>query len=368
MSEEAVSSVKADQDTLAKETDDGSIVDKRRPENRSYPRKPLSEALKVVSAIKENNAGKPWSPAQIADAIGRKQRSSDFQYIIAAARQFNLIEGAFRSEAIALSELGRSIAYCESDTQEKGLLFKAFTSVPVFKLVYEYYEGNPIPERKYLTNTLIERFKINKEYVDEFVNLFEGNCRFVGIDLKEEVRFIVGLEQGTEQRATAPSSPLVRSGRNSAFVIMPFVERGQQRSTGFFKEVFNSLIKPAAQSAGFEVETANQAGSDVIQSTIINKILDAEIVIADLTDHNPNVMFELGMRVADNKGPICLIKASDTGRLFDVDNMMRVYEYNPSLWSSTIQIDIPNLEGHIRAAWDNRNNNMSYVDILRRRA
>jgi hypothetical protein len=38
--------------------------------------------------------------------------------------------------------------------------------------------------------------------------------------------------------------------------------------------------------------SVRKQGSDVIQSTIINQLLKADLVIADLTDHNPNVLFE----------------------------------------------------------------------------
>src|SRR5262249_41128464 len=136
-----------------------------------------------------------------------------------------------------------------------------------------------------------------------------------------------------------------------AFVIMPFTERADDRSRGFFGEVLRSLITPAGVDAGFAVETANRHGSDVIQSTVINDLLDADLVIADLTDHNPNVLFELGVRMAEDK-PVALIKATGTGRVFDVDNMLRVYEYNGNLWNSTLEKDLPALRDHIKAAWD----------------
>lgn len=70
-------------------------------------------------------------------------------------------------------------------------------------------------------------------------------------------------------------------------------------------------ITPASLKAGFNVETANHQGIDVIQSTIINELLEAELVLADLTDHNPNVLFELGLRMAVDK-PVALIKATGT--------------------------------------------------------
>ena len=103
----------------------------------------------------------------------------------------------------------------------------------------------------------------------------------------------------------------------------------------------------------------------MIQSTIINDLLDADLVIADLTDHNPNVLFELGVRLALDK-PVALIKSTGTGRIFDVDNMLRVYEYNGNLWQSTIEKDLPELTQHITAAWESRETAPSYMKILKK--
>jgi len=129
--------------------------------------------------------------------------------------------------------------------------------------------------------------------------------------------------------------------------------------------VLRSIIGPAGKQAGFSVSTANREGSDVIQSTIVNRLLDDDLVVADLTEHNPNVLFELGMRMAFDK-PIVLIKAKGTRPIFDVDNMLRVYEYEPSLWLSTVEIDVPNLAQFIRASWINRDEENTYLRILRR--
>lgn len=149
-----------------------------------------------------------------------------------------------------------------------------------------------------------------------------------------------------------------------AFVIMPFVEKEPNaRANGFFNEVLTALVTPAANAAGFAVETAQQDGSDVIQSTIIGQLLAADLVIADLSDHNPNVLFELGIRIASDL-PVALIKAEGTGRIFDVDNMMRVLPYSPNLWPTTVAKDIPRMSDHIKAAWDNRTTVRSYMQIL----
>jgi len=149
----------------------------------------------------------------------------------------------------------------------------------------------------------------------------------------------------------------------TAFVIVPFTERNKERPDGFFLELLNKLITPAANNAGFAVKTAEGQGSDVIQSTIINQLLEAQLVIADLTDHNPNVLFELGIRIAKEL-PVALIRADATERIFDVDNMMRVFTYSPKLWTSTIEHDLPKLSEHIKAAWDNRTTYPTYIKIL----
>ena len=152
------------------------------------------------------------------------------------------------------------------------------------------------------------------------------------------------------------------------FVAMPFREREQVRSSGFFDEVLRALIAPAGRDAGFEVITANRDGSDVIQATIVNQLLDADLVIADLTENNPNVLFffELGLRIAEDK-PVALMRAKGTPAIFDVDNMLRVFEYDPNLWTSTVDHDCPKLTEHVKAAWENRGSNLTYMKILRER-
>lgn len=65
--------------------------------------------------------------------------------------------------------------------------------------------------------------------------------------------------------------------------------------------MYNSLIAPTASQAGFVAKTANKSGSDIIHKTIVNSIYHAEIILADLIEHNPNVLFELGLAIALKK-------------------------------------------------------------------
>lgn len=327
--------------------------------NRPYPNVLLSRALEIPQKIKELNGGNPWQPSDIAAAIGIGPKTPDYYYITAAARDFGLTVGTRNTETISLTDLGKEIVYAPNSDVERQKKLEAFHNVELFSRVLKHYKGSNLPEMKYLGNTLEREFGLHPDFHEEFSQVFRDNCNYLKISAGD----------AATGAAVPPTTLIVgeptKKDTAKVFVIMPFVERNPERSKGFFSEVLRSLITPAAVQAGFKVETANQQGSDVIQSTIVNELLDADLVVADLSDHNPNVLFELGIRMAAEK-PVALIKAAGTGRVFDVDNMLRVVEYQPQLWRSTVEADIPILERHFRAAWDNRSKNPSYMKILKR--
>ena len=337
---------------------------------RPFPNVTLLKALQVGQKIKELNGGNPWSPDNIATALEVGPKSPKFYYITAAARDFGITTGSRETPTIALADLGRAIVYAPDPAAEAAKKIEAFLQIDLFKRVLEHYKGSSLPEMKYLGNTLETEFKLKPQYHEEFSRVFRENCQDLGITSGAP-----GAPAGSPGEVQAAPSTLVvgvpKGGdvrkKPKAFIIMPFIERTELRPVGFFKEVLRSLLTPAGVAAGFVVETANRQGSDVIQSTIVNDLLEADLVIADLTDHNPNVLFELGVRIAEDK-PVVLVKASGTGRIFDVDNMMRVYEYSANLWQSTVEKDLAEITEHIKAAWDKRESDQSYMKILRRGA
>jgi hypothetical protein len=331
-----------------------------------FPRATLEQALQIAYAIKEHNGGNPWEPEEIRKAIGAGTGGNAFFYLTAASRDYGLTTGTNAAEKIALTDLGRDLVYAPDREAENGLKLRAFLNIDVFKRVLEYYKGSNLPEMRYLGNTLQKEFDLAPETHEEFSRTFRENCQYLGITS--------GLPGASSEEPDETSTPLAPgtvtlaeaggASRLTAFVIMPFVERDARHSSGFFAEVLRSLITPAARASDFTVKTANRQGSDLIQSTIINDLIEADLVIADLTEHNPNVMFELGVRMAEDK-PVVLIKAQGTGPLFDVDNMLRVFEYSPNLWQTTIEKDLPNLRDFIKGAWENRGSEKSYMKILR---
>jgi len=67
----------------------------------------------------------------------------------------------------------------------------------------------------------------------------------------------------------------------------------------------------------------------------------------------------------DEDKPVVLIRAKGTSQIFDVDNMLRVFDYDPNLWPSTIEQDLPKLAEFVKASWDNRDSEQTYLKILK---
>lgn len=333
---------------------------------RPYPRVSLEKALSVAAAIKEKNGGNPWSAEQVAAAVKLSPKNVDFYYLLLASQKFGLTTGTKTDGEVTLTPLGREAVYSGSPDEEMAAKRKAFLTVDIFKKVLNHYNGNRLPEIQYLGNTLQDKFELPPEFHEEFSKLFRRACEYVG--WKEGLELNSNAAVGTGSRASRDvivlGEPKKKTGL-TCFVIMPFKERTNEFMAGFFEEALNSLIIPAATDAGFEVKTANRQGTDIIHSTIISEILNADMCVCDLSEHNPNVLFELGVRLAHEK-PVALIHAEGTQRVFDVDNILRVLPYKKQLWPTTIGQDLPDLTAHIKATWDNRDSQETYISVLRK--
>jgi hypothetical protein len=342
--------------------------------NRPYPRRTVEQALRVPRTLRDRNGGQTWETSEVAKALNLGAKSGNFFYLTSAAKQYGLTEGTSQTAEISLTDLGRKAVYPSSPEEERTALRDAFLHVATFRRVLEHYGGNKLPEKQYRENTLFTKFNLDPSVQDEFVDLLNKNSRFVGIGERLDpsiggtatVTPITPVIAGTPGPEVETIAQPAEDGDTKpvCFVIMPFVEHDEDRyPTGFFEEVLESLFTPAITRAGLQARTAQRQGSDLIHSTILRELLSADLVLADLTEHNPNVLFELGLRIAENK-PVVLVRATGTGRIFDVDHVLRIQEYSPNLWPSTVANDLVRLEAHIKAGWDNRDSVDTYRNIL----
>ena len=85
--------------------------------------------------------------------------------------------------------------------------------------------------------------------------------------------------------------------------------------------VLDYIIKPAV-SGEFDVIRADTLyHSDRIDSKILEHLRSSELVIADLTNNNPNVFLEVGYRMALGLPTIYLIQISEQKLPFDIQSI-----------------------------------------------
>lgn len=95
------------------------------------------------------------------------------------------------------------------------------------------------------------------------------------------------------------------------FVIAPIGEEDSEIRERSDK-VLNYIITPAAEECGYRtVRAERMSRPGIIASQIIEHLLNDDLVVADLTSHNPNVFYELAIRHAVRKPVIQIIEEGE---------------------------------------------------------
>ena len=91
---------------------------------------------------------------------------------------------------------------------------------------------------------------------------------------------------------------------NCAFFLCPFSEP--------FNAIYQDHIRPSVERAGFVVNRADEIfGTEPIIEDIWESIIASEVIIADVSGRNPNVMYEIGMAHAVGKPVLILTQDID---------------------------------------------------------
>lgn len=119
----------------------------------------------------------------------------------------------------------------------------------------------------------------------------------------------------------SPTQRPVTSPQPLLFVAMPFGRKRDldQQVEIDFEDIYERAVRPAAHAAGVDVVRADEEQhGGLIHLAMYERLLLAEIVLADLTLANPNVFYELGVRHAARPRATVLMFAR-VGRLpFDL--------------------------------------------------
>ncbi|HIH8975757.1 TPA: hypothetical protein ACYUTM_000817 [Serratia marcescens] len=148
----------------------------------------------------------------------------------------------------------------------------------------------------------------------------------------------------------------------TCFIIMPIADASGYDS-GHFSRVYNHLIKPACEAAGFKpIRADDVSSSHFIVVDILKKIVESDLAICDLSGRNPNVLYELGLRQAFNKKTV-LIKDNKTENIFDVQGF-RYAQYDSTLRIDNVKNEILKISMALTETYEANSDINSIVQLL----
>lgn len=124
------------------------------------------------------------------------------------------------------------------------------------------------------------------------------------------------------------------------------------------------ILTDAIEDAGFEgnlVSNADDVG--IIHKRIIQNLYDNPIVVCDVSCKNPNVMFELGLRLAFDK-PTIIVKDDKTSYSFDTSAIEHL-EYPRDLRFSQVVDFKKKLSEKIKATYKKATTDPDYTTFLK---
>lgn len=122
---------------------------------------------------------------------------------------------------------------------------------------------------------------------------------------------------------------VTKQTKKDCFIIMPIADVDGYPA-GHFKHVYDNIIAPSCDLAGYNAVRADQVNeTNLIHLDILKKLIETPMAICDLSNRNPNVLFELGIRQAFDK-PVVLIQEKGTPKIFDIAPL-RYLEYSKEM-------------------------------------
>jgi guanylate kinase len=178
------------------------------------------------------------------------------------------------------------------------------------------------------TASLSDDAFLGKRMVDNYLDIAAVNGRLragedilVLANLRDRLADVVSAFQKLRSRLPSSARASLSTRGNGCFVLMPFKES--------MRPVYDDHIVKICGELGITVTRADQIFSTApVMEDVREAVTTARYILADLTDGNPNVFYELGICHAMGKKVVLMTQGAEVP--FDVRHIRHIrYEYTP---------------------------------------
>ena len=152
------------------------------------------------------------------------------------------------------------------------------------------------------------------------------------------------------QEGLVATDEVASESRRSCGVVMPIASMGDEYPDEHWRRV-RKVIQRAVERAGLTpVLVWENAEIDVIQSAILKNIYENDVIVCDVSNLNPNVMLETGLRLS-TKRPIVIVTDRVSKPPFDISTIGYI-EYQKDLEYNATEDFIEKLSKKIKSVSD----------------
>ena len=223
---------------------------------------------------------------------------------------------------IAVTDRARRAIRPQKSGDSIAAFREAVLDAPDISAVYIHYRGEYLPDDGFFEHALEDKFSVPKEKIPEFREVFLSSLESAQLVEKKDGKYrildnaaAVDDNAGTIRKLSTAANI---SAGDSCFVLMPFGDP----IGGYYADVY----EPAIEKAGLQPVRADADifGTGKIIDQIWEGINAAKVLVAELTNRNPNVFYELGLARALGK-PVVLVSSNENDVPFDLKHIRVIY-------------------------------------------
>lgn len=291
----------------------------------AFPKDSLGKCLRIPQGILDQNGGNECTDREAA-SFAKIGWTGQVGVEISSATKYGLLERP-SSGKVKPTDLARKIIRPQDTKDRVDGLREAVLQAPVIGDFYKRYRGENLPDKEFLVNTAADSFKVPKDKVNEFIDVFLQTLK--DAELLEEMSggktrvldatLPAGVSTGVaEDQLKKLSKGVTVQATDTCFVMMPFAEP----VGGYYTTVY----QPAIEKAKLKAIRADAEifGTGKIIEQIWAGINAARVLVVELTGRNPNVLYELGLAHALRK-PVVLVSSNEGDVPFDVRHVRVIY-------------------------------------------